>query len=190
MRRILIKNASLADGTGRDLRTADILITDGIISEIGTIDIESDQMVNAAGLLAAPAFIDLHTHSDETLLIDRTGASHLRQGVLTQAVGNCGYSAAPMRGEADLWRNIYGYVETDTAFGPWEHFSEYLSELRDGLYGKAFSYVGHGALRSCVMGYEKRPAAKEEIALMCCLLSECMEQGIFFQPFSWIIYRI
>ena len=174
---ILIKNASVADGTGAALRKANLLIENGSLSQIGSMDIPADRTVDADGLVAAPAFIDLHTHSDETLLIDRSGASHLRQGVLTQMVGNCGYSAAPMRGEADLRRNIYGYVETADRFGPWRDFSDYLTELRSGLYGRAYSYVGHGALRSCVMGYEKRSATKEEIRQMADLLAECMEQG-------------
>ena len=177
MHTILIKHASVADGTGKDIRTADLLICDGILQEVGTIEAPAAETIEAAGLLAAPAFIDMHTHSDETLLIDKSGASHLRQGVLTQAVGNCGYSAAPMRGRADLRRNIYGYVEADREFGPWENFSDYLTELDAGLYGRAVSYVGHGALRSCVMGYEKRPASAEEIRRMCDLLSACMEQG-------------
>ena len=177
MHTILIKHASVADGTGKDIRTADLLICDGILQEVGTIDAPAAETIDAGGLLAAPAFIDMHTHSDETLLIDKSGASHLRQGVLTQAVGNCGYSAAPMRGRADLRRNIYGYVEADREFGPWENFSDYLTELDAGLYGRAVSYVGHGALRSCVMGYEKRPASAEEIRRMCDLLSACMEQG-------------
>ena len=92
-------------------------------------------------------------------------------------VGQQDGGAVGVEGEADLRRNIYGYVETDTSFGPWKHLLDYLTELRDGLYGRAESYVGHGALRSCVMGYEKRPATKEEIRLMGSLLSECMEQG-------------
>ncbi|MGZ0230821.1 MAG: amidohydrolase family protein, partial [Acidimicrobiales bacterium] len=90
---LLIRNASLIDGTGADAWSGDIAIEDGRIVAIGEISAEAAAVrtIDAAGRAVCPGFIDIHTHSDLTLIADGTGESKLRQGVTTEVVGNCSF---------------------------------------------------------------------------------------------------
>ncbi len=176
MSRTLICNASIIDGSGTPCFQGNVLVENGLIAEVSSSPIScSCNTIDAECLALVPGFIDLHTHSDISLLIDPTAASHLHMGVTTQVVGNCGFSAAPCFGAAMLSRNLLGFIPSD--YGPWRDMASYLSDLNSCLYGSAFSFVGHAALRSCVLGYEDRKATSKEIDRMCVLLEKCLDQG-------------
>ncbi|MEM5774732.1 MAG: amidohydrolase family protein, partial [Anaerolineaceae bacterium] len=88
---VLIRNAHVIDGTGKAGFQADVAIKDGRIAAIGArLDGETAETLDAAGLVLSPGFIDPHTHSDLTLLIDPLAQSKIRQGVTTEVIGNCG----------------------------------------------------------------------------------------------------
>src|SRR5688572_32066253 len=96
---LLIVNATLVDGTGAPGRPAAVAVRDDTIVAVGDLAPHGDldpadagRLIDGAGLVLAPGFIDMHTHSDWTLLVDPTADSAVRQGVTTQVVGNCGTS--------------------------------------------------------------------------------------------------
>jgi N-acyl-D-amino-acid deacylase len=93
---ILIRGGQLIDGSGAPARRADLAISAGRISEITDRRTGGARHeIDAAGLVVAPGFIDIHTHSDFTLPLNPRAESKIRQGVTTEVLGNCGFSAAP-----------------------------------------------------------------------------------------------
>lgn len=94
---IIIKNAYVIDGTGSPRFKADIGIEGSKIAKIGDLKSEKAvRIIDAFGLVASPGFIDMHSHSDFTLLINPRAESKIRQGITTEVIGNCGGSAAPL----------------------------------------------------------------------------------------------
>ena len=89
----IIKNGTIIDGTGQFRYEADLAISKGEISAIGQLkESEAENIIDASGLIVAPGFIDMHSHSDVTLLDDPGGESKAHQGVTTEVVGNCSFS--------------------------------------------------------------------------------------------------
>jgi len=98
---LVIHGGVIVDGSGSQAFRADIGIRDSKIAGIGSIDPESGtSIIEAQGLVVAPGFIDIHSHSDITLIVNPKAESKVRQGVTTEVVGNCGGSAAPLKGLA------------------------------------------------------------------------------------------
>ena len=96
----LIKNGLLIDGAGNPWFKADIGISEGKIRQIGNFgSVKAEKVIDARGLVVSPGFIDIHAHSDLSLLINPRAESKIRQGVTTEVVGNCGTSPAPLRKE-------------------------------------------------------------------------------------------
>ena len=93
---ILIKNGTLYDGAGGRGEKLDIGISGDTIGSIGRIEgDQAERVIDAAGMAVTPGFIDCHSHSDLTVMVEPLADSKLRQGVTTEIVGNCGTSAAP-----------------------------------------------------------------------------------------------
>ena len=93
---IAIRHGTVIDGSGGPPREADIAIKDGRIAEIGRgASASGARVIEAKGLVVAPGFIDIKTHSDWTLPLMPQAQSKIRQGVTTEVIGHCGYSCAP-----------------------------------------------------------------------------------------------
>lgn len=174
---LLIKNGKIIDGSGIASLSADLAVDEGRIAEIGTFNTASAKTtIDARGMCVSPGFIDLHSHSDFTLLLDSRAESFVRQGVTTEVIGNCGMSAAPLKHHDDLRRNVFCY--SDPFELRWSSTNEYFKLLEDnGLGINVAPLVGHAALRSYVMGFDQRQATVEEQADMEQLLTGCMEGG-------------
>src|ERR1700691_6133962 len=97
---LLIHGGTMIDGTGSVARYADIGIKDGRIVDVGLITGEAQTTLDATGLTVTPGFIDIHSHSDYTLLVDPRAVSALAQGVTLEVIGNCGFGCAPIRDKA------------------------------------------------------------------------------------------
>ena len=179
---LLIRNASLIDGTGADAWSGDIAIEDGRIVAIGEISAEAAAVrtIDAAGRAVCPGFIDIHTHSDLTLLADGTGESKLRQGVTTEVVGNCSFSAFPIEPER-LDLHADHLARATAPITPWwTDFDGYAAALEEeGLAINVAPLAGHGTLRVAAMGVDKRQATPEELRRMETDLDLALEQGAF-----------
>ncbi len=174
---ILLKNLSLYDGTGSEGYPADILIDGDRIARINAgLYVQDAEIIDCKGLAAAPGFIDIHAHSEYSLLAEPAAPSKIMQGVTTEVSGNCGLSAAPLIGEAAKARQSefaeLGITQT------WEDFVGYFDALKKARPALNFAtYCGHGNLRASVMGYSDRKPTEEEFRKLESLLSSAMEAG-------------
>ena len=175
----LIKNGTVIDGTG-DLRyDADVGIIGGKIAAIGKLDdAEARRIIDASGLVVAPGFIDMHSHSDVTLLDDPGGESKAHQGVTTEVTGNCGFSPFPIGSDGPE-----GASDPDMASRyPWVWND--LDGWADTLESRGFSInlapqLGHSAVRAAVGLKDDRRPTQEELTAMRRLVTEALEQGAF-----------
>lgn len=178
---LIIKNGYIVDGTGNPWFRADIGINDGKVVKIGNVDSASGyKKIEVKDLVVSPGFIDIHTHSDFSLIVDPRAESKIRQGVTTEVIGNCGFSAAPMR---ELHRKLLEQYLDPIRFKvelTWSNMGEYLSQLeKQGIAPNVASLVGHGTVRIAVMGFDNRSATDEELEDMKALVAQSMEDGSF-----------
>ena len=176
---MILKNGFVIDGSGNPGFKANVRIEDDRIAEIGRlISVEGEETIDATGLVVSPGFIDVHAHSDYTLLANSLAESKVRQGVTTEINGNCGSSAAPLSGsEIDAGRKNLERLSLEL---DWAGFGEYLDRLeKQGLSLNVVTLVGHGTLRSSVMGSAARSPTQEELKRMKGVLAQAMEEGAF-----------
>ena len=180
MHTIEIKNGIIVDGSGSDSYIGNVYLKNKEIIAIthGEV-INSDISIDATGKIVTPGFIDLHSHSDFSFLLDSTAQSKLRQGVTMELLGNCGFSlCAPLnkytKEDFDSWISEY----TDTFDITWSDFGGYIaaSKKAKATINLAFQ-VGHGTLRASVMGYEDRTPSADELDKMQNLAGECLDAG-------------
>ncbi|MBN1400824.1 MAG: amidohydrolase family protein, partial [Anaerolineae bacterium] len=149
---LLITNARILDGRGNPWFLGEVAIEKGRIVVVGRqVGGDATEGLDAQGLYVSPGFIDTHTHSDFSFFVDPTAQSKVRQGVTTEVPGNCGSSAAPWMGAGRQRSRAPGLEIT------WTTMAEYLARL--GETGKTVNLaplVGHGTLRSAVVGLENR----------------------------------
>ncbi|HEY8454816.1 MAG TPA: D-aminoacylase [Actinopolymorphaceae bacterium] len=175
---VLLRGGTVVDGSGQPAYRADVGIRGDTIAYVGTdAGVSANQVVDVSGQVVAPGIIDIHTHSDFTMLEERLGRSALRQGVTTEVVGNCGQSYAPMSE-----RNADGLIQRSLTWQPhvrvdWQSVADYLERVREGTGTNCYFLVGHCAIRSAVMGFDDRPANQEEVQAMVRLVEEALDQG-------------
>jgi N-acyl-D-amino-acid deacylase len=164
---LVIVGGTLIDGTGEARCKGDLGIRDGRIVAVGDLsDRRAERRLDAKGMVVAPGFIDIHTHSDTTLLRDGLAQSAVRQGVTTHVIGNCGDSPAPReRRPAD---DAYHF----------RTYGEFLAALVEpGLSVNVCGLVGHNRIRQTVMGMERRRPSESELVRMCDHVDEAMRVG-------------
>ena len=178
---VLIRNGRVYDGTGGPGFTADIGINDDRVEAMGDLsEAEAELEIDAAGRCVAPGFIDIHTHSDTPLLVAGEGHSHLRQGVTTNVIGNCGTSLAPVTDEAvEYMKARFGGDDAPVEW-EWRSLDEYLGLLQErGVSVNVVPLVGQGTVRGSVMGFADRKPTSEELDRMRAMVREGMEDGAF-----------
>src|SRR6266852_3344141 len=161
----IIKGGRVVDGSGLPVRTADVGIKSGLITDIGRLS-GAKQEIDAGGLIVMPGIIDAHTHYDPQLSFEPFATSSCFHGVTSVVAGNCGYSIAPCR-PAD-----HEYMTA--LFAKVEGMSPNVLGKRLGI--NAGVYVGHSALRRFVMGEaaSEREATNDEVEQMKGLVREAM----------------
>jgi len=146
------------------------------IAAVGQIPSRGALEIDATGLSVAPGFIDIHSHSDYTILVDPRAVSAIHQGVTLEVVGNCGHGCFPIRDAKRATRAIYGAA--DTGLITWRTAAEYFEVLEQARPAvNILSLVPNGQLRLAVVGLEDRPATSSELQEMRFLLEESLEQG-------------
>ena len=178
---LILAGGEVFDGSGRGSFSADIGVRDGRIACIGDLsELQPKERIELDGLAVCPGFIDLHTHSDFTLLVNGRAESQVHQGVTTEVIGQCGHSCAPVAHSEDARHGAIGYSDDCAVDMGWQSFGDYLGRLdATGLGVNVAAFVGHGAVHRSVMGDELRAPAIEETRLMADLLSEAFDQGAY-----------
>ena len=155
---LLIVNGRIVDGTGNASYLGDVGVKDGKIAAMGRLAGKTARRtIDAKNLIVAPGFIDIHNHSDVTVLTDGNAQSMIRQGVTTMIFGE-GESAAPSQGFA--------------------RFTDYWARLRSsGVATNIGSYVGSSQIWTRVHGPKAGPPTAAELTQMRALVRQAMEDG-------------
>lgn len=175
---LLIRNGVVYDGTGASPVRCDVLVNGGLVEALTPPDVpaEAAQVIDADGLAVAPGFVDIHTHSDVSVLLDGRAQSKIHQGVTTEVTGNCGFSPFPftdthLAEHLDLlagigddpiepsWTDLTGYAEAVAARGTAVNIAP---------------LVGHGQLRIAALGMAEGVSA-DGMDAMRTLLVELIE---------------
>lgn len=171
---LLIRNAHILDGTGNPWFSGIIAIKDGRIADIGNpagplSKATATRVIDGKGLIAAPGFIDLHTHSELTVLADGNAESMVRDGVTTNATGEV-TSIGPRDG-----------LKPETSAGvtqDWTDFTGYFARLmKQGSSINVLGEVAEQQVRRVVMGYSDAPATPAQLEQMEALVKRSMEEG-------------
>jgi len=177
---LIIRNATIIDGTRSPRYRGEIAVRDGRIAKIGDIGAATaDTQIDATNRVAAPGFIDAHTHDDRLLLSDSDMTPKVSQGVTTVITGNCGISLAhsprPVDGE------ITPPIDLLDAEGGWfrfPSFAAYAEELEGHSAAiNAAALVGHTTFRVAAMDKLERPATPSEIGRMRAMADESLRSG-------------
>lgn len=173
----IFSGGTVVDGSGSEGFAADVGVRDGKVQVIGDLaDAPCDDRIDVAGLTVSPGFIDLHTHSDFTLIVNGRAESQVHQGVTTEVVGQCGHSCAPLRNPTDVPAIASGFG--DQHANTWQTFGEYLDVLQAGTLGvNVAAFVGHGTVHAAVLGNELRAGEPDEIKAMKRLVDQALDDG-------------
>jgi N-acyl-D-aspartate/D-glutamate deacylase len=170
---LVIRGGRIVDGTGNPSYLGDIAIRQGKIVAMGRPAGTAARTIDATGLTVAPGFIDIHNHSDFTIVQDGNAQSMIRQGVTSMIFGEGG-SAAPSTRYKD--------------------FDIYFAQLmKQGISTNIGTYVGSSEIWTMVHGPKAGPPSAEELDRMRALVKDAMEQGalgvassLSGPPGSWI----
>lgn len=154
----IITGGLIYTGDGKNPIKGDLGIKDGKISAIGDLGTSADYIIDAKGKAVSPGFIDIHTHSDATILKAPFGDSKIYQGVTTEIAGNCGDSPFP----SNSWNSVSSFYDAVTGSKPGVNFK---------------CFVGQGQLRSYVVGDNDVIATTSDIEKMKSIMAQSMEQG-------------
>ena len=170
---ILIKGGQVVDGTGNPWIRADVGIRGDRITAVGALnDAKATQIINARGLIVAPGFIDIHSHSDFLLFKDGNAESKIRQGVTTEILGE-GRSAGPFLGRLPPRKIRIGDDTVEL-----RRLSDYFTAIeRATVSTNIASYVGIGNVWESVMGKSFERPTGEQLEQMCELVDQAMNDG-------------
>lgn len=176
---LVIKNGKVFTGAGNPWFIADISIKNGFITDIGKKSKDAKTVIDVKGLAVAPGFIDLHDHSDLTILVNREAVSKVHMGVSTTVFASCGSGAAPLNEEMqDEMKRNAPFLEASGIDVSWSTMEDYLTLLEsDGLSINVAPLVGFGTVRKYVMGMAMRAPTPEELGSMKHQIKLAMKAG-------------
>ncbi len=189
MHDLIIKNGTVVDGSGAPARKADVAIKDGRIAAIGDSLGEAKKEIDAAGLVVAPGWVDIHTHYDGQVTWDPYLTPSSWHGATTVVMGNCGVGFAPAPPDRHEWliglmegvEDIPGTALSEGIQWEWESFGEYMDALdRKPLAIDVATQVPHGAVRAYVMGdrgAKNEKATPDDIEKMAQVVRDGMAAG-------------
>src|SRR5690242_20500137 len=172
---LLIRNGRIVDGTGNPWFKGDVAVRGDRIVAVGRVPAGSARReIDARGLVVAPGFIDMHSHSDYVLLEDGHAQGKVRQGVTTEVLGE-GTSAGPRKGQLSPGRMTVAGKQLE-----WDTLGSYFDTLQKaGVSLNVASYVGLDNLWQSVMGRSHTRPTPAQFDEMKTLLEEAMKDGAF-----------
>ncbi len=175
---ILIRDGKIVDGAGAPWFRADLAIAGDKIVALGDLrDREAAVTLDAAGKIVCPGFIDAHSHSDLSIQANPTALSSLYQGVVTEIVGNCGLSVAPVSEiSRPILRRQLRTPEPDPTLD-WTTFADYLGRLAGQIAINIGAQVGHGSVRRAVLGHRAQPPTEDDLRALERLTAESLDAG-------------
>ena len=188
---LIIRNATIVDGTGRPSFDGDVAISDGKIAKVGAVDGEAKREIDAQGKLLAPGWVDVHSHMDGQATWDPLCSPAANHGITTLIMGNCGVGFAPCASNDEAHDRLIAVME-DVEDIPgsalhegvkwnWESFPEYLDAVE--AFPRAIdvgAQVPHCAVRTYVMGDRGRKnevATAEDVSQMADIVKEGIQAG-------------
>jgi N-acyl-D-amino-acid deacylase len=170
---LLIRNGKIVDGTGNPWTYADIAVRgDKIVAMEKVLPGSAKHEIDARGLIVAPGFIDMHSHSDFVLLEDGAAQSKIRQGVTTEVLGES-ESAGPYQGSLFPRKATIKGKETR-----WTTLGEYFDVVeKAGVATNVTSFVGLGNIWKSVMGSSHQRPTAVQLERMKALVEEAMKGG-------------
>ena len=189
MHDLVIRGATVVDGTGAAPFAADVAIDGASITAVGRALPKGRAEIDATGAIVTPGFVDIHTHYDGQATWDSQLAPSCYHGVTTLVMGNCGVGFAPVRPDQHAFlielmegvEDIPGTALHEGIQWEWESFPQYLDALARRRYAMDIAtQVPHGAVRAYVMGErgaKNEPATPADIAAMAALVKEGMAAG-------------
>jgi N-acyl-D-aspartate/D-glutamate deacylase len=178
---LLIKGATIVDGTGASSWVGDVAIEgDRFVALDHTIEADARRLIDAGGYVLAPGFIDIHCHSDFALFDNPQSEIKLKQGVTLDVLGNCGDSLAPLDDKSRALIRAASDSNIASWADPldWSTYSEYVRTIEEsGLSINVMGLVGHGTLRLAAMGYSDSPPTSKQMNQMKSLLVRSLDEG-------------
>lgn len=178
---LAIRGALIEDGSGRQSVVADIAVDGGHIAATGTVGAARAE-IDAEGMVAAPGFVDAHTHDDMELHSHPDNPSKLRQGVTTVICGSCGFSAFPhMPGQRSP-----DFLSVD---GRWRTYREYQEVVTGhGIGTNAAAFVGHNTVQCLLLGIDSTEPSARALSRVCDNIRRAMDDGALGVS-TGLIYR-
>ena len=199
---LIIRNGTIVDGTGDAQFAGDVAIKDGLIAQVGTVNGDAAEEIDAAGKIVTPGFVDIHTHYDGQATWDPEMGPSSWHGVTTVLMGNCGVGFAPAAPDSHDWliglmegvEDIPGTALSEGMTWDWETFPEYLDALEKMPRSvDVGTHVPHGAVRAYVLREREQPGAvptSEDIAEMSRIVEEGVSAGALgFSTSRTIIHK-
>ena len=176
---LVVRDGKVFTGAGNPWFKADVGVKEGMIVEVGKILGDAKEVIDARGLAVSPGFIDLHDHSDYTIMVNREADSKVHMGVSTTVFASCGSGAAPLNEKMrEEIRRFSPFLEETGVKVDWSTMEEYLSRLEErGLSINVAPIVGFGTVRRYVMGMEMRAPTPAELDAMKKEIAKAMEAG-------------
>ncbi len=178
---LAIRGALIEDGSGGQPFEGDIAVDGGRIADMGTVGAARAE-IDAEGLVAAPGFVDAHTHDDMELHSNPDNPSKLRQGVTTVICGSCGFSAFP---------HVPGRRSPDflSVDGRWRTYCEFQEVLTGhGIGTNAAAFVGHNTVQRLLLGIDSTEPSARALSLVCDDIRIAMDDGALGVS-TGLIYR-
>ena len=190
MHDLVIRNGKVVDGSGEEAFLGDIAIDGDRITKVGLVEDQGKEEIDAKGHLVTPGWVDIHTHYDGQVCWDSYLTPSCWHGVTTVVMGNCGVGFAPVKPGTEEFlvqlmegvEDIPGTALHEGVTWDWESFPEYLDSIGKKNYAiDVGAMIGHGPIRSYVMGYDrcqgKEEATDTEIEKMAEITKEAIEAG-------------